>query len=149
MVKTKSVDCGTAKEDMSERQSASQMCPFDKEIMEILDRRQKHVGIDEYLDGPYRATRHHDSMVNTIRAIREHGRSWKDLEGAKDKDFIKDYHRYLDSGASLAYGIREWNESAPTMTTRCAAMISGRFTHPSEDRAITYREVALLIGFPV
>jgi DNA (cytosine-5)-methyltransferase 1 len=60
------------------------MRPFGKRIMEVLDREQKHVGTEEYPDDPYRATRHHDSMANTIRAIREHGGSWRDLEGAKD-----------------------------------------------------------------
>lgn len=119
------------------------------DLKEDLDLGQKQVGIDGYPDDPaHRASRHHDSTVEMIQAIRKHGGSWRDLEGTEDEDLIKDCHQNLDSGASSAYGIMEWDEPAPTMTTRCTNVSSGRFTHPSEDRAITYREAALLMGFP-
>ena len=120
------------------------------ELKEDLELGQKQVGIDGYPDDPaHRARRHQDSTVEMIRAIREYGGSWKDLEGTDEKDLIKECHRKVDSGASSAYGIMEWDEPAPTMTTRCTNISSGRFTHPSENRAITFREAALLMGFPI
>lgn len=119
------------------------------DLKEDLELGQKQVGIDGYPDDPaHRARNHHDSTVEMIRAIRKHGGSWKDLRGTDDENLIKECHQNLDSGASSAYGIMEWDEPAPTMTTRCTNVSSGRFTHPSEDRSITFREAALLMGFP-
>lgn len=37
---------------------------------------------------------------------------------------------------------------APTMTTRCTTAACGRFVHPTEDRALSLREAALLQTFP-
>jgi DNA (cytosine-5)-methyltransferase 1 len=83
-----------------------------------------------------------------VSKIREHGGSWKDLRGTDDEELIRDCHQDLEGGAASAYGVMEWDEPAPTLTTRCTNISSGRFTHPSQDRAITFREAALLMGFP-
>jgi DNA (cytosine-5)-methyltransferase 1 len=120
------------------------------DLKEDLDLGQRQVGIDEYPDDPaHRARRHQDSTIEMIDAIRAHGGSWKDLEGTNEKELIKECHQKIDSGASSAYGIMKWDEPAPTMTTRCTNISSGRFTHPSKNRAITFREAALLMGFPM
>jgi len=111
---------------------------------------QKQVNMDGYRDDPaHRARRHHDSTVEMIEAIRRHGGSWKDLRGTDDEDLIKECHQGIDSGAASAYGIMDWEGPAPTMTTRCTNVSSGRFTHPSENRGITFREAALLMDFPI
>lgn len=52
-------------------------------------------------------------------------------------------------GATAAYGRMAANELAPTMTTRCTTASCGRFIHPTEDRAISLREAALIQTFPV
>lgn len=118
-------------------------------LLEELELGQKQVGVDGYPDDPaHRARNHHESTVELIEAIRRHGGSWRDLRGTEDEDLIKECHQDLDSGATSAYGIMNGNEPAPTLTTRCTNVSSGRFTHPSQNRAITFREAALLMDFP-
>lgn len=41
-----------------------------------------------------------------------------------------------------------WDDVAPTITTGCLNPSKGRFLHPSQNRAITLREAAILQGFP-
>jgi DNA (cytosine-5)-methyltransferase 1 len=55
-----------------------------------------------------------------------------------------------DTGQKYAsvYGRMNWDAPAPTITTECHQYGSGRFGHPSQDRAITLREAALLQSFP-
>lgn len=43
----------------------------------------------------------------------------------------------------------KWNEPSPTMTTQCTGYGNGRFGHPNQDRAISAREAALLLTFPI
>jgi DNA (cytosine-5)-methyltransferase 1 len=56
-------------------------------------------------------------------------------------------HRRCD-GFKDVYGRMAWNDVAPTITSGCFNPSKGRFLHPSEDRAITLREAAILQGFP-
>lgn len=46
------------------------------------------------------------------------------------------------------YGRMEWDKAAPTLTTQFFGFGSGRFGHPSQDRALSLREGAVLQGFP-
>jgi len=46
------------------------------------------------------------------------------------------------------YGRMEWDQPSPTITTQCFGYGNGRFGHPSQDRAISLREAALLQTFP-
>lgn len=46
------------------------------------------------------------------------------------------------------YGRMEWEKPSPTMTTQCHGYGNGRFGHPSQDRAISLREAAILQSFP-
>lgn len=46
------------------------------------------------------------------------------------------------------YGRMHWNRPAPTLTTRCISLSNGRFGHPTQRRAITLLEAALLQTFP-
>lgn len=46
------------------------------------------------------------------------------------------------------YGRMRWDDVAPTITTQCFGLGNGRFGHPSQDRAISLREAALLQTFP-
>jgi len=118
-------------------------------LKQDLELGQKQVDVDGYPTDPgHRARRHQDSTVEMIEAIREYGDSWSDLRGTEDENLIKECHRGLDGAAQSAYGIMSWDEPAPTLTTRCANVSSGRFTHPEESRSITFREAALLMTFP-
>ncbi len=57
-------------------------------------------------------------------------------------------HRRCD-GFSDVYGRMAWDKVAPTITGGCVNPSKGRFLHPSEHRAITLREAALLQTFPI
>lgn len=46
------------------------------------------------------------------------------------------------------YGRMAWDKPSPTITGGCISPSKGRFLHPSENRAITLREAALLQTFP-
>ncbi|MCA8248059.1 DNA cytosine methyltransferase [Burkholderia multivorans] len=46
------------------------------------------------------------------------------------------------------YGRMKWDDVSPTITGGCINPSKGRFLHPTEDRAITLREAALLQSFP-
>lgn len=122
----------------------------DGRLKQDLSLGQKQVGIDGYPDDPaHRSRRHHSNTVETMKAIRKHGDSWKDLRGTEDEEYIRECHDGLDTAAGAAYGIMDWDSPAPTLTTRCTNFSSGRFTHPEENRTITFREAALLMSFPL
>lgn len=46
------------------------------------------------------------------------------------------------------YGRMRWDEPAPTLTTQFYGFGNGRFGHPSQARALSLREGAILQGFP-
>ena len=46
------------------------------------------------------------------------------------------------------YGRMWWDKPAPTITTRFSSLSCGRFGHPSQNRAISLREGAMLQTFP-
>ena len=52
------------------------------------------------------------------------------------------------TGFSDVYGRMRWDGVAPTITSGCTNSSKGRFVHPTENRAITLREAAMLQGFP-
>lgn len=56
-------------------------------------------------------------------------------------------HQRCD-GFKDVYGRMRWDDVAPTITGGCFNPSKGRFLHPTENRAITIREAALLQGFP-
>lgn len=79
-----------------------------------------------------------------LRATREGG-SWKDWDPSLQLDCHK-----KDSGRSFraVYGRMTWDEPSPVITTQCLGIGNGRFGHPSQDRAISLREAAILQSFP-
>lgn len=73
------------------------------------------------------------------------GGTWRDWDKSLlPKCYLK------DSGASYAsvYGRMKWDDVSPTITTQFFNYGSGRFGHPSQDRALSLREGALLQTFP-
>lgn len=52
-------------------------------------------------------------------------------------------------GFKDVYGRMKWDDVAPTLTGGCINPSKGRFLHPSQNRAITLREAALLQSFPL
>jgi DNA (cytosine-5)-methyltransferase 1 len=56
-----------------------------------------------------------------------------------------------ESGRSYmvtVYGRMRWNDPAPTMTTQFMTLGTGRFGHPTQNRAISLREAAIFQSFP-
>ena len=58
------------------------------------------------------------------------------------------HKRETGSTFPAVYGRMEWDKPAPTMTTQYFGYGNGRFGHPSEDRALSLREGAILQTFP-
>jgi DNA (cytosine-5)-methyltransferase 1 len=58
-----------------------------------------------------------------------------------------DCHRDYD-GHSDVYGRMKWDAPAPTLTCRCYSISNGRYGHPTQQRAISFREAAALQTFP-
>lgn len=67
---------------------------------------------------------------------------------ALPKSLRPDCHKNSNTGFQNAYGRMSWDAIAPTMTSRCTTLSSGRFGHPQEDRTISVREAALIQTFP-
>lgn len=78
-----------------------------------------------------------------IKAIPKDGGSRTSLS----KDLRLKCHENHD-GFYDVYGRMKWDDVAPTITGGCVNPSKGRFLHPTEDRAITLREAALLQSFP-
>ena len=58
-------------------------------------------------------------------------------------DCHRDYEGYSD-----VYGRMKWDAPAPTLTCRCYSISNGRYGHPTQNRAISFREAAALQTFP-
>lgn len=58
-----------------------------------------------------------------------------------------DCHR-THLGHSDVYGRLAWDKTASGLTTRCISYSNGRFGHPTQDRALSVRETALIQTFP-
>jgi DNA (cytosine-5)-methyltransferase 1 len=87
--------------------------------------------------------RRSDRILNLIQQITKDGGGRKDLM----PEFHLPCHQKCN-GFKDVYGRMAWKDVAPTMTGGCVNPSKGRFLHPTEDRAITLREAALLQTFP-
>jgi DNA (cytosine-5)-methyltransferase 1 len=87
--------------------------------------------------------RHSPRIAAIIRSIPKNGGSRMDL-GQRSQ--LK-CHRTCD-GFKDVYGRMAWDDVAPTITSGCFNPSKGRFLHPTENRAISLREAALLQSFP-
>lgn len=82
--------------------------------------------------------------VKRIKASKPGG-TWHDWS----EDLIAECHKKgTGRGYVSVYGRMEWDKPAPTITTQCYGFGNGRFGHPSQHRAISMREAALLQTFP-
>lgn len=75
-----------------------------------------------------------------------YGGSWKDWP---DELVLKCHKTKGGKSFGSVYGRMVWDAPSPTMTTQCTGLGNGRFGHPSQDRAISIREAALLQTFPI
>lgn len=82
-------------------------------------------------------------VLDLIRRIPKNGGSRTALPEADQLDCHKTTAGFYD-----VYGRMAWNAVAPTITSGCTNPSKGRFLHPTQNRAITLREAALLQTFP-
>lgn len=87
--------------------------------------------------------RRSEQVRQLIKAIPRDGGS----RTALPPDLTLKCHEKRD-GFYDVYGRMKWDDVSPTITGGCVNPSKGRFLHPSEDRAITLREAALLQSFP-
>jgi DNA (cytosine-5)-methyltransferase 1 len=87
---------------------------------------------------------HEPRIAEMIELVPKDGGSRADLP----KKYHLPCHRRLASGFKDVYGRMKWDDVSPTITGGCVNPSKGRFLHPTENRAITLREAALLQSFP-
>lgn len=79
-----------------------------------------------------------------IKASKPNG-TWLDW----DEDLIADCHRKEGRQTYRSvYGRMSWKTPSPTITTQFTGFGNGRFGHPTQNRALSLREGALLQTFP-
>lgn len=73
------------------------------------------------------------------------GGTWEDW----DEELVVPCHRKKSGKTySAVYGRMEWDKPGPTITTQFHSFGTGRFGHPTQDRALSLREGAMLQTFP-
>lgn len=75
-----------------------------------------------------------------------YGGSWRDWP---DELVLKCHKTTRGKSFGSVYGRMVWDAPSPTITTQCTGLGNGRFGHPTQDRAISIREAALLQTFPM
>lgn len=71
--------------------------------------------------------------------------TWRDWP----EELILDCHKSKTGNTyPSVYGRMSWDKISPTITTQFTCYGTGRFGHPSQDRALTLREGAILQAFP-
>ena len=73
------------------------------------------------------------------------GGTWKDWS---DELKLDCHIRETGKGYGAVYGRMLWDEPSPTITTQFFGYGNGRFGHPEQDRALSFREGAILQSFP-
>jgi DNA (cytosine-5)-methyltransferase 1 len=92
---------------------------------------------------------HQASELSTLNLQRiqasKPGGTWRDW----DDELVAPCHK-RKTGKTYpgVYGRMSWGEPAPTITTQYFGFGNGRFGHPTQDRAISIREGAILQSFP-
>lgn len=97
-------------------------------------------------DPLHRASKLSDLNEKRIAATPKNGGSAKDWT----RDLMPECYKRKTGRSFMAsvYGRMRWDEPAPTMTTHCVTLGTGRFGHPTQNRAISLREAAVFQSFP-
>jgi DNA (cytosine-5)-methyltransferase 1 len=89
-------------------------------------------------------SKHSRAVYDRIKRIPKNGGSRLDLSYAEQLPCHQNKH----TGFKDIYGRMSWDSVAPTLTKYCTNPSKGRFLHPTQNRAITLFEAALLQSFP-
>ena len=103
-------------------------------------------GAVDAIDPLHRASALSDKNKRRIAATPRNGGSAKSWT----PDLIPTCYRKKTGKSYMVtvYGRMRWDDPAPTMTTHCTTLGTGRFGHPSQNRAISLREAAIFQSFP-
>jgi len=82
--------------------------------------------------------------IRIIEAVRKDGGNRADIE---DQSILLPCHRNKPKTYKDVFSRMAWDRPSPTMTARCTEVANGRFAHPTQNRAISYREAAALQSF--
>lgn len=101
-------------------------------------------GTSDKKDTLHKAANLSEINFKRIRASKPGG-SWRDWP----KELLPECYR-RESGKSYGsvYGRMKWNKPSPTITTQFYGYGTGRFGHPTQARALSLREGAILQSFP-
>lgn len=95
-------------------------------------------------DPVHRATKLSETNLKRIRQSVPGG-TWKEWS---DDLKLSCHTKPTGNSYGSVYGRMSWDEPSPTITTQYYGYGNGRFGHPEQDRAISYREGAILQSFP-
>lgn len=96
------------------------------------------------IDPMHKAAKLNELNLERIKQSKPGG-TWKDW----NQNLLPEaYKRKSGKSYTSVYGRMKWDEPAPTITTKFFGYGNGRFGHPEQNRAISYREGALLQTFP-
>jgi len=92
---------------------------------------------------------HFCAMLNSINMKRikasKQGGTWREWDESLQ---LKCHKKNSGKTYRSVYGRMSWGLPSPTITTQFYGYGNGRFGHPEQDRAISWREGALLQSFP-
>lgn len=85
--------------------------------------------------------------LNHIRIIEAVGKDGGNRADIEDQSILLSCHRNKPKTYKDVFSRMFWDKPSPTMTARCTEVANGRFAHPTQNRAISYREAAALQSF--
>ena len=97
---------------------------------------------EDFLNHKARKLKPHHKAI--VEAVPENGGSRGDIT---DTSILLKCHQEKPDSHKDVFGRMAWDKPAPTLTSRCADIYSGRFVHPKQDRGLSLREAAALQTF--
>ena len=97
---------------------------------------------ENYPNHKARELKSHHKLI--VEAVPEDGGSRKDIV---DTSILLQCHQNKPNAHRDVFGRMAWDKPAPTLTSRCSDVYSGRFAHPKQNRGISLREAAALQTF--
>ena len=109
-----------------------------KKYPEIADGKES----EDCLNHKSRELKSHHKLI--VEAVPKDGGSRGDIT---DTSILLKCHRDRPDAHRDVFGRMAWDKPAPTLTSRCVDVYSGRFIHPEHNRGISLREAAALQTF--
>lgn len=91
----------------------------------------------------HRARSISDKNLFKLNYIRNNGGSRNCLPD----EYVLECHKNSKTSYGDTYGVMDWYKPSPTLTSGCTSISKGRFGHPEQNRAISFREAARIQTF--